>query len=1014
MRQSSCGTLNLPVKWACDRCKPSIEKAKITNQQNKLIKSCIKPWDEKFKNHRESSKAQRYEDIHQHLETVWTESFIDEDNNATVISKDIRFEDTTDTTKRPPATPSKLLNSFSSSAKVNCVTPLSLASACQNDVCNAHGGVHDLDSNCIHELVYRAYLQGVQDGKSSTQSIIHNNSNSAGPNTTTAEICAVDNNSINNLGGQILSKIRYKHKEGKSRGEMFHLPVPTTHDIIYKSHLKILESKAKKFDTIMTMIKSNKYVGGYVGNKMLGMAASLVPQAGYSGLATILPFGIGAFLSNAGIDYDVKSLVNMLPSRNKIEALVTSNAIDTVMLTKHSLKDSSIYLSCDKGNKHGNKNLAKYICWFDSKEGKVKTFLLDVDCTEESTEAVVDALNHSLKKIFNNNNLESCISGQCTDSGGGGTLHALCRELKLRNLCSSNYITCSCSLHNLQTCLRNAIVNVMGDGGEDENGAYAMNCMQMLHGAYNLQNWAEHGELKQLHEFFQDDGINEFKFKKLEQPIVTRWWLVGACACSLKESFPIWKQICHALRNASPSGSALYKISSCTLNLMGLPPILFDFELLCAFHKFFLFPHFKFLQGSDPMTGSTPSFLCRHMLVRYFIMVQDIDKLSEDRWKDEIVFSDVLHRYNTLDENEKVIATKKISHFIRYVKESLTKHFKQWCNELFFLSIFSNKETATVIAKYVLGQSLESCSGIYCCDFHKCSINMLEFVSFLTCNVSNDTVYHTRMLPFVTENSTGLRLIASGQSLWGQCNDATLVSLRKKFLKRFAAVPTNTQFTERGVKECGYVSLGRRSEKKRSILAMSRGKLLPDALQKGHDEINYNVLHDNQERKAKQLCGKKRTRYILEGIFDEVDKINSMKIEMGHTYEASRKAIKELITEDDSQFKKRRQGERIEKVIHTANDSRQQNVYERRTGQTLTPLLLGKIQYAKLIKKHNMQQIKDELNARGITYDHQTNWTDMIKKLKNDEGDNKFFHPRIPYDNYKWNSTHFDENGEVI
>ena len=89
MRQSSCGTLNLPVKWACDRCKPSIEKAKITNQQNKLIKSCIKPWDEKFKNHRESSKAQRYEDIHQHLETVWTSSFIDEDNNATVISKDI-------------------------------------------------------------------------------------------------------------------------------------------------------------------------------------------------------------------------------------------------------------------------------------------------------------------------------------------------------------------------------------------------------------------------------------------------------------------------------------------------------------------------------------------------------------------------------------------------------------------------------------------------------------------------------------------------------------------------------------------------------------------------------------------------------------------------------------------------------------------------------------------------------------------------------------------------------------
>ena len=120
MRQSSCGTLNLPVKWACDRCKPSIEKAKITNKQNKLIRSCIKPWDEKFKNHREASKAQRSKDIHQHLENVWIESFIDEDNNATVTSNGRCFEDakhtscevTLQTTKLPPATPTKLLNSF--------------------------------------------------------------------------------------------------------------------------------------------------------------------------------------------------------------------------------------------------------------------------------------------------------------------------------------------------------------------------------------------------------------------------------------------------------------------------------------------------------------------------------------------------------------------------------------------------------------------------------------------------------------------------------------------------------------------------------------------------------------------------------------------------------------------------------------------------------------------------------------------------------------------------------------
>ena len=50
-------------------------------------------------------------------------------------------------------------------------------------------------------------------------------------------------------------------------------------------------------------------------------------------------------------------------------------------------------------------------------------------------------------------------------------------------------------------------------------------------------------------------------------------------------------------------------------------------------------------------------------------------------------------------------------------------------------------------------------------------------------------------------------------------------------------MPSNTQFTERGVKESGYVSLGQRNETNRSILAIACGKTLKETIKKGQEEI---------------------------------------------------------------------------------------------------------------------------------------------------------------------------------
>ena len=74
-----------------------------------------------------------------------------------------------------------------------------------------------------------------------------------------------------------------------------------------------------------------------------------------------------------------------------------------------------------------------------------------------------------------------------------------------------------------------------------------------------------------------------------------------------------------------------------------------------------------------------------------------------------------------------------------------------------------------------------------------------------------------------------------------------LVNFCQLYLEQYSAFPTNTQFVERGVKESGFVALGRRDEKNRTILALSRSKVLPKALALGRALVNKD--YHNQEGK---------------------------------------------------------------------------------------------------------------------------------------------------------------------
>ena len=64
---------------------------------------------------------------------------------------------------------------------------------------------------------------------------------------------------------------------------------------------------------------------------------------------------------------------------------------------------------------------------------------------------------------------------------------------------------------------------VTGEGGQNEKGEDHMNVIQMIHGAYNIQNWQEIDELNDICNYVQHDNVANQKFK-----------LVGACVSSFK------------------------------------------------------------------------------------------------------------------------------------------------------------------------------------------------------------------------------------------------------------------------------------------------------------------------------------------------------------------------------------------------------------------------------------------------------------------------------------------------
>ena len=137
------------------------------------------------------------------------------------------------------------------------------------------------------------------------------------------------------------------------------------------------------------------------------------------------------------------------------------------------------------------------------------------------------------------------------------------------------------------------------------------------------------------------------KFKKLEEPIATRWWLVGACATSFLACLLMWTRICNGIDKSATTSSASNKVAAATLSLIQEPIIMSDVHLLVAIHTWFLSPHFKWIQLGDPDVGGTPRF-----------MSQQIEDRTNENWMQMDEYKGFVASIQPLDISEKTCKRK--------------------------------------------------------------------------------------------------------------------------------------------------------------------------------------------------------------------------------------------------------------------------------------------------------------------------------------------------------------------
>jgi hypothetical protein len=184
------------------------------------------------------------------------------------------------------------------------------------------------------------------------------------------------------------------------------------------------------------------YHGTSRGARFYGAAAALNPQSSFKNMEIIFALAQAALLTDAGFDdVELEDFACSVPSAQTISEHVAKTATDSKFLAAEEILsvESKVFLICDTGAlKTQNAHFVKILAWYSKEEGRIKTFVIDADDSDGTSEDCAETILHSLERFFGDaETIKAILNGQNTDSGGGGTGVSFYKTLDSLGLCVS-------------------------------------------------------------------------------------------------------------------------------------------------------------------------------------------------------------------------------------------------------------------------------------------------------------------------------------------------------------------------------------------------------------------------------------------------------------------------------------------------------------------------------------------------------------------------------------------------
>jgi len=234
---------------------------------------------------------------------------------------------------------------------------------------------------------------------------------------------------------------------------------------------------------------------------------------------------------------------------------------------------------------------------------------------------------------------------------------------------------------------------------------------------------------------------------KMQAPILTRWWYVGAGSSYAFDYYLVLFYACQTVINMYSSTTTPNMIASSLFSMMKDQETFIDLVLIRCFHKAYVNRHFDWLQSSNDLSGHL-GFQAHHIAVRLHLMDCDLRNIMSGHLMEH--YTEAVENWTdgTIDKanGERARHLNKLKMFVTSAHESLFKHFPRWLNSsLMPAALLSEAPTAQVVAAIMLDRDMPTfeshptvrnevrLSGkiLYKSDVHKVDINLKGFNRFL-------------------------------------------------------------------------------------------------------------------------------------------------------------------------------------------------------------------------------------------------------------------------------------------